>query len=134
MKKFKLTTGILIMLMIASTMVFSQTKEPVKTQNDNQEKTTLVNTGRNFVDQNNDGICDNRQNNQSKQVQGRNFVDKNNDGICDNNPNGNPNCKNGKGNQNNCRVKNNNCCGNGNGYRHGQSNGCRKQCRNRNNN
>lgn len=126
MKKIKLAAGIFIMLMITSSMVFSQTNQPVNNQN--QEKTTQLNAGQNFVDQNKDGVCDNRQN---KQVQGRNFVDKNNDGICDNNSNGKPNCKNGRGNQNNCKVKNNNCSGNGNGYRQGQSNGCRNQCRNR---
>jgi hypothetical protein len=129
MEKLKLTTGIIIMLMIASSMVFSQVNQPVKNQN--QEKTTLQNTGRNFVDQNKDGICDNRQN---KQVQVRNFIDKKNVGICDNNTNKNPNCKNGNGNQKNCQVKNKNCCGNGNGYRHGQTKGYRKQSRNSNNN
>ncbi len=32
----------------------------------------------NFVDENNDGICDNRAN-----CQGQNFVDEDNDGVCD---------------------------------------------------
>lgn len=49
---------------------------------------------RNFVDKNNDGICDNREVS-GQNTKGRNFVDKNNDGFCDNQGKGNR--RNGKG-------------------------------------
>jgi hypothetical protein len=62
-----------------------------------------------FVDKNNDGICDNYQDRKSN-ANGRNFVDKNNDGICDNNSN---------------KTKNNNCCGQGRQFRGGNGN-CRR--------
>ncbi|MFZ4705346.1 MAG: hypothetical protein ACOYMF_04995 [Bacteroidales bacterium] len=55
---------------------------------------------RNFVDKNNDGICDSR-GNRGKNAKGRNFTDKDKDGICDNREKGNR----GKGN----------CYRNGNG-------------------
>jgi hypothetical protein len=58
MTKLKLTASIFIMLMITSTMVFSQTGKPVKNQ-DKSAKTASVSTTANFVDKNNDGICDN---------------------------------------------------------------------------
>ena len=69
----------------------------------------------NFVDNNKDGICDNRQSQKpAKTVKGQNFVDKNNDGVCDNRQNKN----------------NGYCCGKGRGngrqYRHGWRNGNNK--------
>lgn len=41
---------------------------------------------RNFVDENNDGVCDNAGCGECKntQTQQRNFVDEDNDGVCDN--------------------------------------------------
>jgi hypothetical protein len=56
-------------------------------QNNPTNKTGQYITGRNYVDKNKDGVCDNygtRGNN----AKGLNFIDKNNDGICDNNGNG----------------------------------------------
>ena len=69
---------------------------------DNFESRQGQGRGRNFVDKNNDGICDNLAS-RSGQGRGRNFVDKNNDGICDNRAtvgknSGKP-CRNGKGRQ-----------------------------------
>jgi len=61
--------------------------------------------GSKFVDKNNDGICDNYQNPKTN-VSCPNFVDKNNDGICDNFP---------------TNAKNNICCGKG--MRCGKGNG-----------
>ena len=58
MTKFKLTAGIFIMLLISSTIVFSQTNTATKSQ-DNSKKTASVSVTSNFVDANNDGICDN---------------------------------------------------------------------------
>jgi len=76
--------------------------------------TVLIKRGPNYVDNNKDSICGNKQN-KTKSFKGKNFIDKNNDGICDNKPTN----SNGK------------CCGygkgkgNGNGYKHryGQGNG-----------
>jgi len=120
MKILKLTTGILIMLMISSSMVFSQTNKTTTNQNDKTVKTASVNDDPNFVDKNHDGICDKHQNTQNKQVQGCNFVDKNNDGICDNCGKtkakcieNQKNCK-GKG----CTSSHGKCCGKGNNPTH----------------
>ena len=74
--------------------------------------------GRNFVDANNDGICDNR-GKQGQNVNGANFVDKNNDGICDRRGNKNG----GKGN----------CYRNG-GKGNGKGKGCGNYCRRGNGN
>jgi hypothetical protein len=69
--------------------------------------------GRNFVDANNDGICDNKEACGNK-VKGANYVDKNNDGICDNRGNrgkghGNGYChRNGNGRGNGCCCRNEN--------------------------
>ncbi len=73
---------------------------------DNQtakQTTTQVPAPGKFIDNNNDGICDNRETMQVKGTKGRNFVDVNNDGICDhrgegNRGNGNPDCRKGQGN------------------------------------
>jgi hypothetical protein len=67
------------------------------------KKPNAVNTvSANFVDANNNGVCDNFESRQGK-GRGGNFVDANNDGICDNRANvgkksGN-NYRNGQGNQ-----------------------------------
>ena len=90
----------------------------------NSSNTTVTTPGK-FVDNNNDGICDNHQAKMNG-LKGCNFIDKNGDGICDNNPD----CK-GKGNGNccgtNCKKQGQgkgNCYGSGcgNRYRHGQGN------------
>lgn len=60
-----------------------------------------------WVDKNNDGICDNYQNLKTN-PKGSNFVDKNKDGICDNYQN---------------NAKNNMCCGQGMQCRKGNGNG-----------
>lgn len=45
--------------------------------------------GQNYVDEDNDGICDNYTDGQSRGYGcGRNFVDADNDGVCDNYTNG----------------------------------------------
>lgn len=79
-------------------------------------KTTV---GPNFVDANNDGICDNRPSGKQG-VRGRNFVDANNDGICDNR--GSRNRGNGNGYRNGNGKGNGNCNGNANGCRRGRGN------------
>jgi hypothetical protein len=42
-------------------------------------------TGRNYVDANHDGVCDNAGSRQGRGGQ-RNFIDANHDGVCDNKP------------------------------------------------
>ncbi len=93
--------------------------------------------GKNYVDKNKDGVCDN---NSSQKGRNRNFVDKNKDGICDNSQGSKTNdtttvrngkCDGtGKGSGYGCRNrggnwKGNGCC-NGNGrkfrYRNGNCN------------
>lgn len=87
------------------------------TANQSSQKQTAINsTGRNYVDKDNNGVCDNL-GTRSGNGRGANFVDKNGDGICDNranvgNKSGNK-CRNGQGNQ----------------YRHGQGRGCGNCCR-----
>lgn len=111
MKKIKLTGSIIIMLMISSTMLFSQTNPTVKNQNASTSKTASVE--QNSVDNNHSGTCIKHQNTQSKGVQGKNFVDKNNDGLCDNCGSKKENCKDA-----NCKAKQSNCkpnsCGSAN--------------------
>lgn len=123
MKKLKLTLGIIVMLMISSSMVFSQTNKPTKNQNDKTTKTTSVNVDKNFVDKNQDGKCDKHQNTQTQQMQGKNFVDKNNDGICDNCGHKKADCKENtcKGKQSTekgCGKVQSKCCGGAGGCSH----------------
>ncbi len=72
----------------------------------------------NFVDKDNNGVCDNFES-RSGSGRGSNFADKNNDGICDNRANV------GKKSGNTCRF------GQGNRHRHGQGRGqgCGNYCR-----
>jgi hypothetical protein len=71
-------------------------KVPAKNTNQNV-------TGVNFIDKNNDGICDNN-GTRGVRASGRNYADKNKDGICDNLATGNR--------------------GNGKGFRNGSGKGC----------
>lgn len=123
MKKIKLTAGIVIMLMITSTFVFSQNNPTGKNQNVKTAKTTSVNVGQNSVDKNHDGTCTKAQNPQCKQAQGKNFVDKNGDGNCDNCGSKKANCK-----DDNCKAKQTNCkpdgCGGGAKQGCGKGTGC----------
>ena len=125
MKNLKRIAELLFVMMLVAFMAFSQTNRiDSNDQTKNSAKISNVNIGPNYVDKNNDGICDNRQNNGNKQLRGKNFVDKNNDGICDNYQNKKLNNKKccGKGHGN----RNSNCCGRGNGngcrHRHGWGN------------
>jgi hypothetical protein len=91
---------------------YSQTA--VKSGSDNTTTGTAV-QGK-FVDNNNNGVCDNHEM-KGKANQCANFVDKDGNGICDNCPKNastgqNANCQ---GNQHgkNCANGQANCCGNG---------------------
>lgn len=87
------------------------------TQTD-QKQAVASSTGKNYVDKDNNGVCDNI-GTRSGNGRGANFVDKNNDGICDNRATA------GKKTGNNCRNGN----GNGNQHRHGQCQGRGNCCR-----
>ncbi len=71
-----------LFLLIFTTQAQSQNSTAANTkQVQKKDKTTASVNGRNFVDKDNNGICDNREVRKGKGV---NFVDKNGDGICDN--------------------------------------------------
>jgi len=75
----------------------------------------------NYVDNDNNGVCDNFESNSLK-GKGPNFVDKNGDGICDHRHDAGKgkanNCNYGKGNQ---HRYGNGCCGRGPGYGRSQN-------------
>ena len=83
-----------------------------------QKQNAVNSASGNFVDKDNNGVCDNFES-RSGNGRGTNFVDKNNDGICDNRANV------GKKSGNTCRY------GQGNRHRHGQGRGqgCGNYCR-----
>lgn len=115
------TTG--VVLLSAGSMVLAQGNvqptstntqntdvQPVVAQNfvdqnedglcDNFSSGTSQGAGQNFVDNNSDGVCDNFASGTS-QGAGQNFVDNNGDGICDNFASGNTGKGNGQGNRQN---------------------------------
>jgi len=81
----------------------------------------------NFVDKNNNGVCDNFEARHAN-GKGANFVDKDGDGKCDNRQNASPCkgyrdcCGKGKGNGNCCSGGHGNGCGQGHQHRHGCQN------------
>ena len=109
MKTIKRITVILAIMSFIGYQGFSQNSSTSNTQRNIQNKrsTMKVVPGK-FVDNNNDGVCDNFQA-RMKNGHGANFVDQNGDGICDN-------CVTvgyGRGKLN--------CCGMGHQYRHGRT-------------
>ncbi len=120
MKTLLFTMAILLSVTSYS---FAQSKDQDNSKS--ADNSTLV-PARQFVDANNDGVCDNFANRPAN-GQGRNFVDKNNDGKCDNNP-----CNNGKNFRGQGR-KGNGTCGNGNGFRHGRNQRGNGNCYRQNN-
>ena len=102
--------------LIATTSAFAGNQNGKATRSKSQAVSSQTFKGVNFVDKNNDGVCDNRGTNMRNN--GKSFVDKNNDGVCDNygqrkfDQNRNRKHKGqGKGN------------GNGNGKKHRKGNG-----------
>lgn len=95
--KLILATAIMVMFAIQSNAQnTTSANQPAQKQN------TVNSASRNFVDKDNNGVCDNFESRSGK-GHGANFVDKNGDGICDNRANvgkksGNQ-CRNGQGNQ-----------------------------------
>ena len=120
MKKIKLTAGILVMLMITSSIVFSQTSNSTQNQKQATQKTTAVKTDQNYAG-NNTVVASSSQSTQNKEVRQKNFVDKNNDGICDNCGKKKSECT-----EATCKEKQANgkgCCPKG------QKSGCAKECK-----
>ncbi len=112
--KLILATAVLILFAVQSNAQnTSSTNQPAQKQND-------VNSAPgNFVDKDNNGVCDNFEA-RATNGHGRNYVDKDGDGICDNHANigqksGNK-CRNGNGNKNR----------NGQGQGRGRGNCCRR--------
>lgn len=110
-----------------SGQVLAQNATPAASENQSAKQTTTqVQTPGKFADNNNNGVCDNRETMQKNGTKGRNFVDANGDGVCDHRGegsrgNGNPNCRRGQGNG----------CGQGMGYQH-RHRGGNQPCRNGN--
>jgi hypothetical protein len=101
-----------IMLMMALTAIFTGQLMAQAATGDEQtakQSTTQTVTAGKFVDNNNNGVCDNHETMKGKAGKGSNFTDANGDGVCDRQADAN--C--GKGKQ---------CCGKG----QGQGNGCVK--------
>jgi hypothetical protein len=128
MKTLKGITVIMALVSVIALQGFTQNPSTNNKQKNAQNPKVTSNVVRgSFVDNNNDGICDNYQT-RMKNGRSSNFVDKNGDGVCDNFQAGGQ----GKGNQNGCGMgyqyrhgqRNGNCCGRGYGYhyRHGNRN------------
>ena len=83
------------------------------------KQNTVNSASGNFVDKDNNGICDNFES-RSGTGHGANFVDKNGDGICDKRANA------GNKNGNNCRKGQGHHHRYGNGQGHGMGNCCRR--------
>lgn len=100
-----------IFLMMAMTVlfagqIFAQAAAPSATDDKAAKQTTVTTqTCGKFVDNNNDGICDNHAGKQCTGVKGANFTDANGDGVCDHKVDG----KCGNGNQAGCRHDGNGC-------------------------
>ncbi|MEI8049255.1 MAG: hypothetical protein WCI92_17875 [Bacteroidota bacterium] len=109
--KLILATAILVIFTVQS-----NAQSNIAANQIDQKQTVTNSTGKNYVDKDNNGVCDNI-GTRSGNGRGPNFVDKNNDGICDNRATA------GKKTGNNCRS------GNGNQNRYGQGQGRGNCCR-----
>lgn len=88
-----------VVLLSAGSMVLAQGNvQPTSTNTQNTDVQPVV--AQNFVDQNEDDLCDNFASD-TLQGAGQNFVDNNDDGICDNFTSGNTGRGNGQGNRQN---------------------------------
>jgi len=110
---------LILAIVIILTFAFQSNAQSTKATNQSTQKQTEVNsTPGNYVDKDNNGVCDNL-GTRSGKGRGPNFVDKDGDGICDHRASV------GKNSGNKCR--------NGQGYQYrngrGQGKGCGKYCR-----
>jgi preprotein translocase subunit SecF len=119
MKKNKLATGIFVMLMVTSTLVFSQTAKTTKTQNESTQTTSTVKADKNNASTST-GVSTATQ---AKQVQAQNYVDTNKDGLCDHCGNKKENC-----NEANCKAKSSDCKSKQSGCSGSQKKSCAHSC------
>lgn len=114
MKTLIYTTGISLVMLIVPNMLFAQNQ----TRNDQKSKQEIVTKsndtvrGRNFIDENKNGICD-RFENAKPLGKSSNFVDADKNGICDHRENGNRGNGKGYGYQHRNGKRNGQCCGRG---------------------
>ncbi len=87
------TTFMMIFTVQANAQSNAAANQPV------QKQAAANSTGRNYVDKDNNGVCDNL-GTKAGNGRGANFVDKNGDGVCDNGANAGNKCRNGQGNKN----------------------------------
>ncbi len=73
----------LLLTATVTSVMFIQVQAQSADKSQNTDKPGTAARGANFVDQNNDGVCDNFAAG-NQRGRGANFVDKNNDGVCDN--------------------------------------------------
>ncbi len=109
-------TGIIftaVILALSFNAIYAQNNNSAN--NTKNSVTTQTFKGPNFVDKNNDGVCDNR--NSVTNRRGVNYIDKNNDGVCDNY--GTRQYANGNGK----KKGNGKCNGKGKGKGNGNGNG-----------
>ncbi len=114
MKTIIQTSEIFLVLLFFAISLSAQnnTVEPQKVK---QETITNANDtlrGRNFIDENKNGVCD-RFENAKTSGRGPNFTDVDKDGICDHRENGKKQNGKGYGYQHRNGQKNGQCCGRG---------------------
>ncbi len=102
------TLRFLVFVVVATTLISNVAKAQVDDSKNEKKpaKSTQTYTPGTYVDNNNNGICDNSENRTVKN-RGNNYVDADNDGVCDN-----YSANTGRGN------------GYGKAYRHRYGNGC----------
>ena len=119
METMKKTTALLALLLAFFFPALAQQQGDNQGKQVENKQQTVTPRG-NFVDQNNNGLCDHFESG-TRPGKGANFTDKNGDGICDHRQG-----QKGQGNQcmgnGNGRRQHGNagCCGRGQGFRHQQ--------------
>jgi hypothetical protein len=114
MKKQLYTLGIVAAILLSSISITAQNNSQVA-QNDKPETLVKFNgnqSARNFIDENNNSIC-NRFENAKPLGKGPNFIDPDKNGICDHREKGNRGHGRGFGYQHRNGQRNGQCCGRG---------------------
>ncbi len=112
MRNLIFTTGMVLAMMFITEHLTAQNENIPAVQ---KETTVTANdsiVGRNFIDANNNGICD-RFENRKPSGKGPNFIDADNNGICDHRETGSKCNGSGSGYQHRFGQKNGQCCGRG---------------------
>lgn len=112
MKVLIYTTGIALVMLIFHNRVFAQnpTENDLNSKQETVSKTNDTVKGRNFIDENKNGICD-RNENAKPLGRGPNFTDADKNGICDHREKGNKGNGKGFGYQHRFGQRNGQCCG-----------------------